>query len=89
MQEHGHCCNSSRVQVVDRDHLILITVVPDDTLDQNVEWLAQEDIVCGVAMWNCMYSVMSLTRIGMLQARPRVLSTSQFADCMQRWIRGS
>ena len=46
--EGGHCHNSSRVQVVDRDRLILVTVVLNDTLDQNVEWSTQEDIVCGV-----------------------------------------
>ena len=49
MQEGGHRCNSARVQVVDRDHLILVTVVSDNTLNQYVEWLAQEHIVRGVA----------------------------------------
>ena len=34
---------------MDCDCLILITVVPDNTLDQNVEWSAQENIVHGVA----------------------------------------
>ena len=33
---------------MDHDGLILIAVVLVDTLDQNVEWSAQEDIVCGV-----------------------------------------
>ena len=37
--------NSARVWVVDHDHLILITVVLDDTLNQNIKWLAQENIV--------------------------------------------
>ena len=39
-------------------------------------------------MWNCMYSIMSLMRIGMLQVRPTVSSTSQFANCMCRWMWG-
>ena len=30
---------------MDHDHLILITVVLDDTLNQNIKWLAQENIV--------------------------------------------
>ena len=47
--EGRHCCDSARVQVVDCNCLILITVVLDNTLDQNVEWSAQEDIVCWVA----------------------------------------
>ena len=34
---------------MDRDHLVLITVVLDDTLNQNVKWSAQEDIICWVA----------------------------------------
>ena len=33
---------------MDHDHLILVTVVLDNMLDQYVEWLAQEDIVCQV-----------------------------------------
>ena len=33
---------------MDRDRLILVAVVPDNTLDQYVEWLAQKDIVCQV-----------------------------------------
>ena len=40
-------------------------------------------------MRNCTYSVMFLMRISMLQVRPRVSSTSWFADCMQRWMWGS
>ena len=48
-QEGGYCCDSSRVWVMDCDCLILVTVVSDNTLDQNVEWSAQEDIVCWVA----------------------------------------
>ena len=48
-QEGGHCHNSSGVWVMDRDHLILITVVLDDTLNQSVEWSAQENVVHGVA----------------------------------------
>ena len=48
MWEGGHCRNSSGVWVMDCDHLILIAVVPDNTLDQYVEWLAQENIVCQV-----------------------------------------
>ena len=47
--EGGHHCDSSGVWVVDSDCLILITVVLDNTLDQYVEWSAQEDIVCQVA----------------------------------------
>ena len=34
---------------MDHDRLILVAVVPDNTLDQYVEWSAQEDIVCQVA----------------------------------------
>ena len=49
MWEGGHHHDSSRVQIVDCDHLVLVTVVPDNTLDQNVEWSAQENIVHGVA----------------------------------------
>ena len=33
---------------MDRDCLILVAVVPDDTLDQYVEWSAQEYIVSWV-----------------------------------------
>ena len=47
--EGGDCRNSSGVQVMDHDHLILIAVVPDNTLDQYVEWSAQEDVVFRVA----------------------------------------
>ena len=47
--EGGHRHDSSGVWVIDCDHLILIAVVPDNTLNQYVEWLAQEDIVCWVA----------------------------------------
>ena len=32
----------------DRDRLILVAVVPDNTLDQYVEWSAQEYIVSWV-----------------------------------------
>ena len=46
--EGGYCCDSSGVQVMDHDRLILIAVVLDNTLDQYVKWLAQEDIVCQV-----------------------------------------
>ena len=49
MQEGGHCHDSSGVWVMDHDHLILVTVVPDDTLDQYVKWSPQEDIICQVA----------------------------------------
>ena len=48
MLEGGHHRDSSGVWVVDRDCLILITVVLDNTLDQYVEWSAQEDIICQV-----------------------------------------
>ena len=41
MREGGYCCDSSGVRVVDRDHLILVAVVLNDTLDQYVERLAQ------------------------------------------------
>ena len=34
---------------MDCDRLILIAVVLDNTLNQYVKWLAQEDIVCQVA----------------------------------------
>ena len=34
---------------MDCDRLILIAVVLDNTLNQYVKWLAQEDIVCRVA----------------------------------------
>ena len=47
-QEGGDCCDSSGAQVMDHDGLILVTIIPDDALNQYVEWLAQEDIVCGV-----------------------------------------
>ena len=47
-QEGGHCRDSSRVWVVDRDRLILVAVVPDNTLDQYVEWSAQEYVVSRV-----------------------------------------
>ena len=33
---------------MDHDHLILVAVVPNDTLDQYVEWSAQEHIVSRV-----------------------------------------
>ena len=33
---------------MDRDRLILVAVVLDDTLDQYVEWLAQEYVVSQV-----------------------------------------
>ena len=33
---------------MDRDCLILVAVVPDNTLDQYVERLAQEDVICQV-----------------------------------------
>ena len=33
---------------MDRDCLILIAVVLDNTLDQYVEWSAQEDVICQV-----------------------------------------
>ena len=49
MWESGDCHYSSGVWVVDHDGLILITVVPDDALNQNVEWSAQGDNVHGVA----------------------------------------
>ena len=48
MQEGGYRHNSSRVRVVDRDCLILIAVVPDDTFAQYVERSAQEDVVSQV-----------------------------------------
>ena len=48
MQECGYHRYSSGVQVVDRDCLILIAVVPDNTLAQYVERSAQEDVVCWV-----------------------------------------
>ena len=47
-REGGYRRDSSGVRVVDRDHLILIAVVPDDTLDQYVEWSAQEHVVSRV-----------------------------------------
>ena len=34
---------------MDHDHLILIAVVLDNTLDQYVEWSAQKDVVFQVA----------------------------------------
>ena len=34
---------------MDHDHLILVAVVLDNTLNQYVKWLAQKDIVCRVA----------------------------------------
>ena len=49
MWEGGHHHDSSRVQVMDRDCLVLVTVVLDNTLNQYVEWSAQKDIVCWVA----------------------------------------
>ena len=49
MQEGGHLHDSTGVWVIDRDHLILIAVVLDNTLDQYVKWSAQEDVVCWVA----------------------------------------
>ena len=33
---------------MDRDHLILVAVVPHDTLDQYVEWSAQEYVISWV-----------------------------------------
>ena len=48
MWEGGYCRNSSGVRVVDRDRLILIAVVPDDTLDQYVERSAQEYVISQV-----------------------------------------
>ena len=48
MWEGGHCDDSSGVRVMDQDRLILFAVVPDNTLDQYVEWSAQEDIICRV-----------------------------------------
>ena len=47
-RECGYHCDSSGVWVIDRDCLILIAVVPDNTLDQYVEWSAQEYIVSQV-----------------------------------------
>ena len=47
-EEAHHRHDSSRVWVMDRDHLILVAVVLDNTLDQYVEWSAQEDIECQV-----------------------------------------
>ena len=49
MQEGGHHHDSTGVWVIDCDHLILIAVVLDNTLDQYVKWSAQEDVVCCVA----------------------------------------
>ena len=46
--EGGYRRDSSGVRVVDRDSLILVAVVPDDTLAQYVERLAQEDVVSWV-----------------------------------------
>ena len=34
---------------MDHDGLILITIILDNALNQYVEWLAQEDIIPGVA----------------------------------------
>ena len=48
MQEGGNRHDSSGVWVVDRDCLIFVAVVPDDTLDQYVKRSAQEDVVCWV-----------------------------------------
>ena len=45
----GYHRDSSRVQVVDHDCLILVAVVPDNTLDQYVERSAQEDVISQVA----------------------------------------
>ena len=44
-QEGGYHRDSSGVWVVDRDRLILVAVVPDNTLNQYVEWSAQEYVV--------------------------------------------
>ena len=48
MREGGHCHDSSGVWVMDCDRLILVTVALDDALNQNVEWLAQENVICRV-----------------------------------------
>ena len=48
MREGGYRRNPSEVWVVDRDRLILVAVVPDNTLDQYVEWSAQEYVVSRV-----------------------------------------
>ena len=48
MWECGYHRDSSGVRVVDRDGLILIAVVPHDTLDQYVEWSAQEYVISRV-----------------------------------------
>ena len=48
MQEGGHHHDSSGVQVVDCDHLILVAVVPNDTLNQYVKWSAQEHVISQV-----------------------------------------
>ena len=46
--EGGYRRDSSGVWVVDCDRLILIAVVPDDTLDQYVKRSAQEYVVSRV-----------------------------------------
>ena len=46
--EGGYRHDSSGVWVVDRDRLILVAVVPDNTLDQYIKWLAQEYVVSRV-----------------------------------------
>ena len=46
-QEGGDCC-ASGVWVVDCDGLILVAIIPNNALDQYVEWPAQEDVVCRV-----------------------------------------
>ena len=48
-QEGGDCHNSSGVQVVDCNSLILVAIILDNTLDQYVKWPTQENIVYGVA----------------------------------------
>ena len=47
--EGGDCCDSSRVWVMDHNGLILITIIPDNALDQYVKWPAQEDVIHRVA----------------------------------------
>ena len=46
--EGGYRRDSSGVRVVDRDCLILVAVVPNNTLNQYVEWSAQEYVVSQV-----------------------------------------
>ena len=48
-QEGGDCHNSSGVQVVDCNSLILVAIILDNTLDQYVKWSAQKDVVFQVA----------------------------------------